>query len=84
MLISFLDTLLTAVLSMMVLMTGWLAVQRLWRRFFPERAGKDGDALSSGGCNGCNCSGSANEILQCGQDSIAPDQLTTEVTHYAP
>lgn len=76
---------LTALLSMIVLMACWLAVQRLWQRLFPERSGGDGDALAnSGGCQGCNCPSGANEFSHCGRDGIAPDQITTEVTHHAP
>jgi hypothetical protein len=85
MLTNYLTALLTAVMSMMVLMACWLAVQRLWQRFFPERSGSDGDALAnSGGCRGCNCKSGASEFSHCGRDGIAPDQTTTEVTYHAP
>lgn len=85
MLMSYLNAVFTAVLSMMVLMACWLVVQRLWQRLFPERSGSDGDALAnSGGCQGCNCHSVTNESTQCGRDVIAPQKTTTEVNYHAP
>jgi hypothetical protein len=48
------QTYLTGVLLVMGISAGWLLVQRLWRRQFPECA--EGDALANrGGCQGCTC-----------------------------
>ena len=44
------------VLAIVALATGWVAVQRAWRRSFPD-AFDDPDVLAgrSGGCGGCGC-----------------------------
>ncbi|MCP5195162.1 MAG: hypothetical protein H6987_19060 [Pseudomonadales bacterium] len=55
---SVLTTYLTALAGMLVISGGWLAVQRLWQRHFPEHgaAGQDEDALAGrSGCHACNC-----------------------------
>jgi len=51
-----LQTYLTATVLMILISCLWLAVQRLWRRSFPEHRSADGDALAGrGGCHNCSC-----------------------------
>ena len=46
---------LTGVLVIVAVTVAWVAVQRAWRRAFPD-ASADPDALAGrGGCHGCNC-----------------------------
>lgn len=51
-----LQTYLTAILVMFAVSGLWLAVQRLWRRSFPQECADSGDALAGrGGCHNCSC-----------------------------
>ena len=79
-------TYLTAVASMIVLMSLWLAVQRLWRRsFYPEdgspgQDAADDDALANrSGCHGCKC-----DLSRCETVSSTLNETTTEVSRHAP
>ena len=54
---------LVALGAMCVISAGWLAVQRLWRRHFPEFDGDDTLAARSG-CANCKCDGGACRTLE--------------------
>jgi len=78
------STFLTAIVGMIVISSGWLAVQRLWLRQFPGPLAPggdgDGDALAGrSGCHGCNCDPTAceRELAQ------LPDKLK-EASGHAP
>jgi hypothetical protein len=61
------STFLTALAGMILISGGWLAVQRLWQRHFPERGDGSDDALAGrSGCHGCNCgpAGCERELAQ--------------------
>ena len=76
------STFLTAIAGMIVISCGWLAVQRLWLRQFPDSPAADGDAdalAGRSGCHGCKCDPTAceRELAQ------LPDKLK-EASGYAP
>ena len=53
---------LTAVTGMVVISCAWLAVQRLWQKYFPENGGDDPDALAGrSGCHNCDCGPTGRE-----------------------
>lgn len=67
----------TGIAGVIVIACGWLAVQRLWQRHFPEHAaGGEEDALAGrSGCHGCNCGPS-----QCERKTARPQQHPEEVS----
>ena len=74
------STFLTAIAGMIVISGGWLAVQRLWLRQFPDSPAAGGDALAGrSGCHGCNCDPTACERKL----AQLPDKLK-EASGYAP
>jgi hypothetical protein len=78
------STFLTAIAGMIVISCGWLAVQRLWLRQFPDSpapgGNADGDALAGrSGCHGCKCDPTACER----ELTPLPDKLK-EASGYAP
>ncbi len=78
------STFFTAIAGMIVISGGWLAVQRLWLRQFPDSPAPggdaDGDALAGrSGCHGCNC-----DPTSCERElAPLPDKLK-EASGYAP
>jgi hypothetical protein len=84
MLHTLLSPFLTAIVGMIVISCGWLGVQRLWLRQFPDSPAPggdaDGDALAGrSGCHGCNCDPTACERKL----AQLPDKLK-EANGYAP
>lgn len=79
-----LTTYLTALASIIVLMSGWLLVQRLWRRTFtgdgtaPEDGQQDDALAGRGGCHGCRCERAG------GTEQPCSPEIMTEVTRHAP
>jgi hypothetical protein len=78
------STFFTAIAGMIVISCGWLAVQRLWLRQFPDSLAPggnvDGDALAGrSGCHGCKCDPTACER----ELTPLPDKLK-EASGYAP
>ena len=78
------STFLTAIAGMIVISCGWLAVQRLWLRQFPDSPAPGGDAngdalAGRSGCHGCKCDPTACER----ELTPLPDKLK-EASGYAP
>ncbi len=63
-----------AVISVSVILGGWLAVQRAWR--YATGASPDEDALAGRiGCRGCDCWSQCEETESPNGENAEPDKL---------
>jgi hypothetical protein len=70
---------LLAVLALVLLLIGWIAVQRAWQRAFGAGMPDDDALAARGGCEGCSCHGGRcrSEDDDAGTEP-APDQTLRE------